>query len=140
MTADALAKKLEDGKRRAGLAAGRMRQGGLLREDFYREAAAYVYARLLLPEDCRETDLYKLAVESIQLFNEGKTEEKELLRRIAKPDCHHINSAVHKKILLIMGLEKQLGISLSEEDAEQADTLEKLAESLYDCLCAQDRV
>lgn len=56
-----------------------------------------------------------------------------MLDRIAKPDCHNTSSAVQKKILLIMGIEKRLGVTLPEGE-ERPGTTEELARRLYRCL------
>lgn len=127
MEALEMMKLLQKGQEESERSMERIRQEMLSGEELAAEIKRYVYARFLLPKSCSETNLYRLAVESIRILSGGKTEEAELVRRLAKPDCHKTSSAVQKKVLLIMGIERQLGISLADEEAERINTLEELS-------------
>lgn len=126
-----IVKRLQKGQEMSEHSMARIRQETLSREELAAEIKRYVYARFLLPDDCQENDLYRLSVESIRMLSGGKAQEAELIRRLAKPDCHKTSSAVQKKVLLIMGIEKQLDINLQDEEAEKIDTLEELSEAVF---------
>ncbi len=111
----------------------RLKEETLSYEAFRDRLEAYILARLVLPDTEREKNLYQLAVKSIRALAPKGAEEQAVLDRIAKPDCHNTSSAVQKKVLLIMGIEKRLGVTLPEGE-ELPGTTEELAHSLYRCL------
>lgn len=132
MEALEIVKRLQKGQEISERSMARIRQETLSKEEFADEIKRYVYARFLLPGDCQESNLYRLAVESMRLLSGQKAQEAELIRRLAKPDCHNTSSAVQKKVLLIMGIERRLALTLEDEAAEKIDTLEELAQVIFE--------
>lgn len=124
-------KWLQKGREMSERSMTRIRQETLSEEEFAAEIKRYVYARFLLPKDYQESNLYRLAVESIRILSGQKTKTADLTGRLAKPDCHNTSSAVQKKVLLIMGIERQLAITLADEEAEKINTLEELSGTVF---------
>lgn len=87
-----------------------------------------VLMKLQLPLNVEEINIYKLCVLSIKL-QAGKMTE-DIVNRINKFDCHNIDAAVKKKVLLIMWLERQLNKQIDNDLIEMIETTIELAEAL----------
>jgi hypothetical protein len=100
---------------------------------FKRKLRGYLLAKLMLAETTEEPDLYRLAVLSIKKNNsEGNLTDNAVLdERLQKYDCHRTNSAVNKRVLLIMRVERQLGIRLDNDEAAAMSTIDDLTEHVY---------
>ena len=81
-------------------------------QQFSETLRSYILFRLELPEAIEETDLYQLCLMSLKLRLHGTGGEKEeaLEARLRKFDCHQTEAAVQKKVLLMMHLERALGV------------------------------
>lgn len=87
-----------------------------------------VLMKLQLPLNVEEINIYKLCVLSIKLQAGEMTED--IVNRINKFDCHNIDAAVKKKVLLIMWLERQLNKQIDNDLIEMIETTIELAEAL----------
>lgn len=90
-----------------------------------------VNLKLMISEE-KETDIRKLAVMSIkrQDLQSANLTDEILQKEIRKYDCHQTSLAVQKKVLLLMFMEKELGISMKDEEAVGIETLDQLAEAV----------
>ncbi|MGI5173962.1 hypothetical protein H0R92_10250 [Treponema sp. OMZ 840] len=93
----------------------------------------YLLTRFMLNSNIEEENIYNLAVMSIKANLSDKSAESlaNADLRIDKYDCHHTNSAVRKKVLFIMNLEKKLNIHLPDDAAVEINNIEDLALLLY---------
>ena len=88
-----------------------------------------VCCKLMIPED-ETDDLRKLSVLSIKYQDQGSAAlpDSVIRSRIEKYDCHQTNLVTQKKTLLIMFIEKQLGVHFSDEDAVEIHTVSDLCQ------------
>ncbi len=85
----------------------------------------YVRRKLLLkPEDMRERSLIKLAKISVMRMSSLPRESAWMAD--AK-DCAGATSSLTKKVLLMMAVEKEMGISMPPEASADIETMEDLA-------------
>ncbi len=87
-----------------------------------------VCAKLMIEEQ-EENNLRNLVVISIKTQDQraGKLSDDVIRSQIKKYDCHQTSLVVQKKVLLLMYIEKELGIHMNDEDAASIETLEDLA-------------
>ena len=104
---------------------------------FLEELEKYIRSCFRLSDAETEKNLYRLAAKSILTLAPEGGEERAVLDRISKPDCHNTSSVIQKKVLLIMGIEKRLGVTLPEGE-DMPETTEELARSLYRCISEKD--
>lgn len=71
-----------------------------------------VNLKLMIQEDT-QTDIRKLVIISIkrQDLRKGNLPDEVIQREIKKYDCHQTSLAVQKKVLLLMFIERELGIA-----------------------------
>ena len=88
-----------------------------------------VCCKLMIPEDGID-DLRKLSVLSIKYQDQGSAAlpDSVIRSKIEKYDCHQTNLVTQKKTLLIMFIEKQLGVHFSDEDAVEIRTVSDLCQ------------
>lgn len=86
----------------------------------------------LMTTDDTVTDLKKLIIQSIRLQDiRMQNLSKELIQQqLQKQDCHRTSLIAHKKVLLVLFLEQELGVTLSDDEAVDAWTIEELAKVL----------
>lgn len=84
----------------------------------------------LMIEEQEESNLRNLVVISIktQDLRMGNLPDKVIHNQIKKYDCHQTSLVAQKKVLLLMYIEKELGIRMNDDDASSIETLEDLAE------------
>ena len=89
-----------------------------------------VCAKLMIEEQ-EEYNLRNLVVISIKTQDRkaGNLSDEVIRSQIKKYDCHQTSLVVQKKVLLLMYIERELGIHMSDEDATSVETLEDLAET-----------
>lgn len=77
-----------------------------------------------------ETNFYKLAVISLKTQEAAAAglSEAEAKRMIKQYDCHQVSLAARMKILFLMFVEKELGLSFDDQELTDAETLEEFAE------------
>lgn len=87
-----------------------------------------VCLKLMIPET-RETDLKTLLITSIRTADAAREhmspEQTELLMH--KTDCHRVSLLAHKKVLLIMFIEKELNLKFTNEEASSIEDTKDLA-------------
>ena len=90
-----------------------------------------VCCKLMIPEDETE-DLRNLAVLSVKYQDQSnKSLSDDVIRsKIEKYDCHQTNLISQKKTLLIMFVEKELGLSFTDEDAVGISTVSELCKMI----------
>ena len=77
-----------------------------------------VCCKLMIPED-ETDDIRKLIILSIKSRNkeDASLPDQVIQSKIEKYDCHQSNLVTQKKTLLILFIEKELGIHFTDEDA-----------------------
>ena len=85
---------------------------------------AAILQRLRLPS-LEEDNLMNLVILSVKMQTLGVS-EKNLLNSVDKYDCHQIGLVAKKKALLLLGIEKDLGVCLDDDDAVEANTVKDL--------------
>lgn len=83
----------------------------------------------LMIEEQEEQNIRNLVVISIKTQDRkaGRLPDEVIQKQIRKYDCHQTSLAAQKKVLLLMYVEKELGIHMSDEDAVSIETLDDLA-------------
>ena len=76
-----------------------------------------VCCKLMIPED-ETDDIRKLIILSIKSRNkeDASLPDQVIQSKIEKYDCHQSNLVTQKKTLLILFIEKELGIHFTDED------------------------
>ena len=91
-----------------------------------------ICCKFMIPED-ETDDLRNLAVLSVKRqdrSNDGLS-DNVIRCKIEKYDCHQTNLLSQKKTLLIMFIEKELGLSFTDEDAVQISTVSELCKMIW---------
>ncbi|MGI5899929.1 MAG: hypothetical protein ACOX8S_08425 [Christensenellales bacterium] len=96
--------------------------------DFYEALRGWILVRLQLECDEAEEDLLSLCAFSIKRIAAGNAGIHEL---VDKYDCHQTSVMVRKKVLLIMALEKLMGIRFDDDTAHELDTVTLLAQAAF---------
>lgn len=103
------------------------------REAFHSALCAYIFFRLNLPGDTRESSLYRLVVFSVKLRMPGM-DAKRLEARLATADCHQTSYVVSKKNLLMMEIERGLGVRLDAGTLDHIETTADYARALWEAM------
>ena len=90
-----------------------------------------VNLKLMIQEDT-QTDIRKLVIISIkrQDLRKGNLPDEVIQREIKKYDCHQTSLAVQKKVLLLMFIERELGIAMEDDEASDIENLDELADAV----------
>ena len=75
-------------------------------------------------------DLVVLSIKASDMAKRGLSEE-EIARQISKYDCHQTSLVVQKKALLLIFIEKQLGIHMSDEEAVDIQDINALIKTVF---------
>ena len=86
-----------------------------------------VNLKLMIQEDT-QTDIRKLVIMSIK--RQGNLPDEVIQREIKKYDCHQTSLAVQKKVLLLMFIERELGIAMEDDEASDIENLDELADAV----------
>ena len=86
-----------------------------------------VCCKLMIPED-ETDDIRKLIILSIKSRNkeDASLPDQVIQSKIEKYDCHQSNLVTQKKTLLILFIEKELGIHFTDEDAVEIASVDDL--------------
>ena len=86
-----------------------------------------VCCKLMIPED-ETNDIRKLIISSIKSRNKenASLSDQVIQSKIEKYDCHQSNLVTQKKTLLILFIEKELGIHFTDEDAVEIASIDDL--------------
>lgn len=81
----------------------------------------------MIPED-ETNDIRKLIISSIKSRNKenASLSDQVIQSKIEKYDCHQSNLVTQKKTLLILFIEKELGIHFTDEDAVEIASIDDL--------------
>lgn len=84
-----------------------------------------VCCKLMIPED-ETDDIRKLIILSIKSRNkeDASLPDQVIQSKIEKYDCHQSNLVTQKKTLLILFIEKELGIHFTDEDAVEIASID----------------
>ena len=106
------------------------KQQELTYEEFEKLLRDYTMARFLLPEDTGEDMIDRLAAVSIARIYQIPAEK---LMQTDKPSgCTYATSVSDKKVLLILSLQKALGVKLDGAQTVKIKTLTQLAKCLWE--------
>lgn len=100
---------------------------------FFASLFNYIKTRLELPLDTKETNIYYLVLYSVRLKMPNE-DVKTLESRLATVDCHQTSYIVSKKTLLMMEIERLLGVAVSADDATSAETVGAYAAVLREAM------
>lgn len=115
-----------------------IKQSGSFKKDpdkLYEKLKSAVCLRLMIPEEEADTDdLRKLCILSIRMQSGSGSglPEGVIRNQIEKYDCHQTNLVTQKKVLLMLYIERMLGVTLKDRRAAEICTLKELAEALAD--------
>ena len=99
---------------------------------FYRAMYQYILHRYMLEDSISETNLLLLAKESLRKQHAAAPlTEQQLMNSFSRSDCRGTNSIVKKKVLLMMNLEKKLGVHIDDAKSADIETTHQLATALY---------
>ena len=90
----------------------------------------YIIRRLGLPPETSENGIYYLVLYSVRIKMPDE-DIATLESRLATVDCHQTSFIVSKKTLLMLEIERGLGLYITPEDAEYAEDISKYAEVLW---------
>lgn len=97
-------------------------------EELHQHLRDYVYAKYLL-DTSDEDDIDELTALSIA---RALKLDKDLMKEVDNAaECTGSTSAMRKKVLLIMSLQKSVGVELTPSATAQASTLKALAELIF---------
>lgn len=125
--AESLKDKLLASARAAANAARGMRESQDAHE-LHRHLKAYVNAKFLL-DDVEEDSIDELVAMSIA--RALKLDKKLLAEVDNAAECTGSTSAMRKKVLLIMSLQKSIGFELDPSETASVETLEELADMIF---------
>ena len=114
---------------------GLTRDSFLTSEDPHAVIKAEILRRLRLPQ-IEEDNLMNLVILSVKLQTLGIPEHL-LLNSVEKYDCHQTGLVAKKKALLLLGIERDLGVHLDDDRAVEAGTVRDLC-SLLVCALEED--
>ena len=106
-------------------------------EDLLRKAI--LHKLMIESEEDKLRDLVVISIKSADLKNKGVSEDM-IRKQITKYDCHQTSLVVQKKALMLIFIEKELGIKLSDEEAVDIQTIKELAACVYEKLKEADDV
>lgn len=99
-------------------------------EEFEKILRNYTMARFLLPEDTGGNEIDSLAAASIARIYQIPAEK---LMQTDKPSgCTYATSVSDKKVLLILSLQKALGVKLDSAQTVKIKTLTQLSKCLWE--------
>ena len=89
-------------------------------DSLYKALYEYILFRLNLPDKTKEQSIYYLVLYSVRLKMPNE-DVKTLESRLSKVDCHQTSYIVSKKTLLMMEIEKELGVKVDYDLLEKCD-------------------
>ena len=94
-----------------------------------RQLKTAVCTKLMIPET-EETNIRRLVIMSIkrQDLKSQNLPDAVIEKQIRRYDCHQTSLAAQRKVLLILFVEKGLGIHFTDEEAVEIETIDDLAE------------
>ena len=115
---------------------------GLNRSDFLGSQDPYAILKSEILKRLRlsnldEDNLMNLVILSVKLQTLGVS-EKKLLNSVDKYDCHQIGLVAKKKALLLLGIERDLGVRLDDDSAVGAKTVKELCALLIKACKEED--
>lgn len=110
-------------------------KGQVTEESLYERLRRVILLRLMVEEEDADTDnLRNLCVLSIRRQTQGNEgmSDHAIGKQIEKYDCHQTNLVAQKKVLLMLFIERSLGIHLDDDESADIATVRDLAEK-YCC-------
>lgn len=110
-----------------------LRESALSQGEFVALVREYILTRLALPPFAAQDGLYELCVLSLKLMAQslGQNVTEDTLKRMEKYDCHQLDVAVKRKVMLMMHLERELGIPMDNDTVEACETVSAYALALW---------
>ncbi len=133
------AERIKQSNQLAQVYMDRLQLGAGDKSEFLLNLKGYLLAKYMLDADTGENNLYRLAILSIKqnIHPKDAGDYSAAIERVEKYDCHETNSALDKKVLFIMNVERQLNVMLDDDKAAEIVTIEDLVDQLYPAYCAQ---
>ncbi len=78
-------------------------------------------------------DLVVLSIKASDMASRGMASE-DIAKKITKYDCHQTSLVVQKKALLLIFIEKQLRIQMSDDEAVEIQDIESLSRVVFEKL------
>ena len=97
-------------------------------EEMYGHIRSYVLMKFLLGENEESTELDELAVKSIRRAME--LSGGDLSKSDVSQGCAGATSAVTKKVLLLLAIQKELNIKFDPSESADIETLRQLSEKI----------
>jgi hypothetical protein len=97
----------------------------------------YVLSKYLLSSDCEETNIKELA--KVSLARTMKIDPKMIRQLDQATPCDHATSESAKKVLLLYAVQTDFHLPENPEKLSNVETLEELAEYVYEALPRQNR-
>lgn len=99
-------------------------------DEFYSKIYSYLLYRLELPSETQLKSIYYLVVYSLK--RKMPDEDLSTLEsRIGRADCHQTSYVVSKKALLMMEIEKALGVKIGTENVIYSDDFDYYTNVLW---------
>ena len=99
-------------------------------EEFETFLRAYTMARFLLPEDTAGDEIDRLAAASIARIYQIPAEK--LIQTDKPSGCTYATSVSDKKVLLILSVQKAVGVKLDSSETVKIKTLTQLTKCLWE--------
>ena len=100
------------------------------KDRFFCALYEYMVKRLGLPENTREKNIYLLVLYGVRIKMPNE-DLKTLESRLATVDCHQTSYIVSKKTLLMLEIERALGVTLPADEASEIESVDQYADALW---------
>ena len=94
-----------------------------------KKAAAILSDIRALPADRLDKEMVLGLLRRAVCMRAGGLSDNVIRQQIKKYDCHQTSLAAQKKTLLFMFMERELGITLEDDEAVDIETMDQLAEA-----------
>mgnify|MGYP005777189985 FL=1 len=98
--------------------------------DWLEEKLKIAVCKKLMLSETGETDIRRLVIMSIKRQDAKKRHLPDAVieKQIRQYDCHQTSLVAQRKVLLLLFVEKELGIAFTDEEAVQIETTKDLAD------------
>jgi len=102
----------------------------LAKDEFYQLIRQYILIKFFLSDEaCTEDNIIELSELSIQRVL--KISKGNLKAADISVHCAGTSSVIDKKVLLLLAIQKQLGIKFNPDETSNAETIRQLSDLIY---------